>query len=59
MLSVDKPVDCEEEMIDTDHDGVPGGNHVTPTGGEPLPFTMHSKLCQIENEAWGVGYEED
>ena len=52
------PVHGEEEVVDANGDGVPGGGHVTPTGRENSIF-MNGKLCQVENQSWCVGYQEN
>ena len=46
-------------MVDADHDGEPGGGHIAPTGRETFAFAMDGEFCKIEDQAWGVRYEED
>ena len=43
------PVDGEEEVVDADGDGVPGGGHVTPTGGGGSTSAMNRAFCQVQD----------
>ena len=48
------PVDGEEEVVDADGDGVPGGGHVAPTVGGGGILTMDRTLSQVQNQPWSV-----
>ena len=52
------PVNGEKEVVDADGDGVPGGGHVTATGGGGSTITMNRTFCQVQNQSWCVGYEK-
>ena len=52
------PVDGEKEVVDADGDGVPGGGHVTATGGGGSTIAMNSTFCQVQNQSWCVGYKK-
>ena len=41
------PVDGEEEVVDADGDGVPGGGHVTSTGRGGGIIAMNRTLSQV------------
>ena len=43
------PVDGEEEVVDADGDGVPGGGHVAPAGGGGSTSAMNRAFCQVQD----------
>ena len=53
-----EPVDGEEEVVDADGDGVPGGGRVTPTGGIGSTFTMNGAFSEVQDQSRSVGNEE-
>ena len=42
-----EPVDGEEEVVDADGDGVPGGGHVTVTGGVGCVISMNRAFGKV------------
>ena len=58
LLCCGRPVNGEEEVVDADGDGVPGGGHVTATGGSGSTFTMNGAFGEVQNQSWGVGNKE-
>ena len=53
------PVDSEEEVVDADGDGVPGGGHVAPTVGGGIIVTMNRTLSQVQDQSWRVWNQEN
>ena len=54
VISLVVPVDGEEEVVDADGDGVPGGGHVAPTVGGGIIVTMNRTLSQVQDQSWRV-----
>ena len=52
------PVDGEEEVVDADGDGVPGGGRVTSTGGSGSTFIMNGAFSEVQDQSRGVGNKE-
>ena len=52
------PVNGEKEVVDADGDRVPGGGHVTATGGGWSTIPMDRTLGQVKNQSRCVGYEK-
>ena len=45
-------------MVDADGDGVPGGGHVTATGGVGRILAMNRAFSQVQDQSRSVGNEE-
>ena len=58
LLCCGRPVNGEEEVVDADGDGVPGGGHVTPTGGVGRIIAMNRAFSEVQDQSRSVGNEE-
>ena len=58
-FKIKTPVNGEEEVVDADHDGEPGGSHVATAGCEAIAVGVNAKLSEVKNQPRSVRDQED